>query len=321
MYRENYETIKHEIDAATEKISEINKARNKLQKEMKYIEKKYSDVNALIEAKDHNINSLRDEVDKSEIKLNQIVHEKDELQQKLTANERTYDLAYKQFQEQLANIENISNQNRKQKEVWANNFQKEQKSHALTKDELAKAQATAKDLELTINNLKTSATALRKLNADSETRTTEVNSQLLKLAVENERSLRDAATSKKLLQVTKEECKLQIEAMESQVNEERSELHRLDQVIQMEKEDAFSNILRWHHKYLHLTASHSQLTEENNLNKVQIEKLKAKVAQAIDDQYNYLVTAEESQMLLDEFKTLFEIGNKENIRLTAELAK
>ena len=38
--------------------------------------------------------------------------------------------------------------------------------------------------------------AVEKLNSDNEERNIEINSQLLKLSIENERSLRDANTTK-----------------------------------------------------------------------------------------------------------------------------
>ena len=63
-------------------------------------------------------------------------------------------------------------------------------------EELLKAQTKVKELENSLSSLKITTKALEKLNSDNDERNIEVNSQLLKLSIENERSLRDANTTK-----------------------------------------------------------------------------------------------------------------------------
>ena len=52
------------------------------------------------------------------------------------------------------------------KEAWANNFEREQKSHTLTMEELVKSQTKIKELENTVSNLQITLKSVQKLNTD-----------------------------------------------------------------------------------------------------------------------------------------------------------
>lgn len=132
----------------------MNKARNKNQIDIKFLEKKITELKSTISNKDIIINQLRHEYDNADAKLMILTQERDDLVSKLTISERHYDQAQKQYEERLASINEIAQQNRKKKENWASNFEKEQKAHAETMEELIKTQTKLKETEMALNNLK-----------------------------------------------------------------------------------------------------------------------------------------------------------------------
>lgn len=107
--------------------------------------------------------------------------------------------------------------------------------------------------------LKVSTKAIKKLNTDNEERSNEINNQLIKLAIENEKQMREAITNKKLLQITKEECKRQIGDLEGKISKERDKLKIEEQLVIMQMEDAFSVSMRWQERYNALKGKYDNL--------------------------------------------------------------
>ena len=157
---------------------EINKDRNKLQAELKHYNNLIKENETLIVAKEHTILSLKSEIEKIESKIVSITREKEELLTKTLVVERHFDQTRKQYEEKLENLNDIIAQNRKQKEKWANNYEKEQRSHMITKEELVAVQAQVQDLEVNMSNLKSSINILKRINKDNETHADEVNNNV-----------------------------------------------------------------------------------------------------------------------------------------------
>lgn len=175
---EGNQILRREVTSATEKLIEINKDRNKLQAELKHYDQLVKDNEVLIDAKEHTILSMKSEIEKIESRIVFVTHEKEELSTKILAAERHFDQTQRQYQEKLENMEEIIAQNRKQKDKWANNYDKEQRSHIMTKEELVNTQAQVQDLEVNISNLKSSINILKKINKDNEHHTDDINGQV-----------------------------------------------------------------------------------------------------------------------------------------------
>lgn len=138
-----------------------NKARNKLQSDIKVLENRIKDHENTIHQKELSIEELKEESDRLETKIAYLQQEKNDLQGLLTSAEHHFDQSQKEYEERISNINDIANQNRKKKEIWASNFEKEQKAHTATMEELVKTQSKLKEVENALNNLKISTKALK----------------------------------------------------------------------------------------------------------------------------------------------------------------
>ena len=87
----------------------------------------------------------------------------------------------------------------------------------------------------------------------------------------------------------------------------------------MEKEDAFSVAMFWIDKYKFLVDRYNELNSKNDDHKSTIDKLNAKIIEKDIEQYNYIVSAEESQLKLDEYRTLYLMIQKTNQQLMRDL--
>ena len=157
---------------------EINKDRNKLQAELKHYDNLIKENEILIDAKEHTILSLKSEIEKIELRIVFVTREKEELSTKVLVAERHFDQTQRQYEEKLENLNDIIAQNRKQKDKWANNYEKEQRSHMITKEELVAVQAQVQDLEVNMNNLKSSIKILKRINKDNEAHSDEINNNV-----------------------------------------------------------------------------------------------------------------------------------------------
>jgi len=104
---------------------------------------------------------LKKHLEKAEIEISKVNNEKDKLEANISTAERHYDHSQKLYEEKIAAITEISNQNKKKKETWASNYEKEQISHSETLEELTKTQTKLKETEMTLNNLKISTGAIK----------------------------------------------------------------------------------------------------------------------------------------------------------------
>ena len=72
-------------------------------------------------------------------------------------------------------------------------------------------------------------------------------------------------------------------------------------------------------KYHALILKHNALNSENEDHKNTIDNLNAKIILKNIEQYNYIVSAEESQLMLDEYKTLYSMLHKTNKQLKSDV--
>lgn len=149
------------FNSATERLTLTNKARNKLQAEIKLFESRIKDREQVIRQKDKAIDEFKEEIDRLETKIAYNEQQKNDLQGMLNTVEHHFDQTQKEYEERINNINEIANQNRKKKEIWASNFEKEQKAHTATMEELVKTQSKLKEVENSLSNLKISTKALK----------------------------------------------------------------------------------------------------------------------------------------------------------------
>ena len=130
----------------------------------KCLRNKIKENENIIHDKEQAIEGFKEEIDRLETKIAYMHQEKNDLQSMLTTSEfsfRHFDQSQKEYEERIASINEIANQNRKKKETWASNFEKEQKAHTATMEELVKTQSKLKEAENALNNFKISTKALK----------------------------------------------------------------------------------------------------------------------------------------------------------------
>jgi len=186
-------------------------------------------------------------------------------------------------------------------------------------EDLVKIQTKLKETEMALSSLKISTKAIKKMNNDNEERSNTINSELIKLALENEKNLREASTNKKLLQLTKGECDAHINDLQKKFSEQQQKLNQEEQLINMKKEDALSESMRFKEKYDNCYMLYIALVEENKSNIKKVQTLATSQEGLNNVMHKELVVREELEMTLDEYKDLFNHSDKENKRLTKEL--
>ena len=111
------------------------------------------------------------------------------------------------------------------------------------------------------------------MSNDNEERNIEINNQLIKLAIKNEKNMRESKTNAKLLEIAQKESKRNIMDLEDKMINEKKKLKEKEQINNMEKEDAFSASLRWKLKYAILEENFTDLKLINEENEEKIKKL------------------------------------------------
>jgi len=111
------------------------------------------------------------------------------------------------------------------------------------------------------------------MSNDNEERNIEINNQLIKLAIKNEKNMRESKTNAKLLEIAQKESKRNILDLEDKMINEKKKLKEKEQINNMEKEDAFSASLRWKLKYAILEENFTDLKLINEENEEKIKKL------------------------------------------------
>ena len=107
--------------------------------------------------------------------------------------------------------------------------------------------------------------------------------------------------------------------MEQQIEHERENLKKQQSIIDMEKEDAFSVAMFWIDKYKSLVDRYNKLNSENDNQKSTINILNAKIIEKDIEKHDYIASTEESQLMLDEYKTLYSMIQKKNQQLMLDL--
>lgn len=318
-FRDQAEVKNNELLSVTLKLVEINKSRNKLQGDIKFYEDKIDDLKRRISTSSINLEAIRNEIERADSEIMKLTNEREDLKSKITHAERHYDQSQKQYEEKISAISEVANQNKKKKETWANNYEKEMKSHSDTKEELIKTQTKLKEIEMTLNNLRISTKAIKKMNNDNEERNSEINNQLMKLAIENEKHMREAKTNARLLQITKEEWDRNINDLEHKIVEEKDRLKIKEQLIYMQMEDAFSLSIRWEDKYKLMLKKFGDLTEDTLSKTNHIAELNRVILNLKEQNYTLCSNLEQTQMILSEYEELFHITDKENIKLNQDI--
>jgi chromosome segregation ATPase len=273
-YKYEAEIKNNELSTVTVKLGEINKSRNKLQTEMASFNEKIKELKKRVSKSITTISSLRMDLERADNMIMQLRNESEDLNSKIILAERNYDQSQTQYEEKITALTEMANQNKKKKESWANNYEKEMKAHSDTKEELIKSQTKLKEVEMASNNLRIASKAVKKQSTDNEERNSEINNQLMKLAIENEQHMRDSKTKAKLLEIIKEECDKNIEDLEQKVVEEKDRLMAKEQLTYMQMEDAFSLSLRWEDKYKLLTKNLEASNEDSEKKADKIDELK-----------------------------------------------
>lgn len=297
----------------------MNKSRNQLQVEIQNLEKTLSEYKSLIKSTKHDLEEAKHNYEKSEDRIVKLIQEKEDLISKLNVSERHYDEAQKQYEERLASINEIAIQNKKKKEKWASNYESEQRAHSQTMEELVKIQTKLKETEMQFSSLKISTQAMKKLNADNDQRNSEINDQMIKIALENDRISREAATMKKLLEITKEECSKQISDLEKKIFIEEDRLRVEEKLVDMARVDAESIAMRWMEKYHKIFDENKANLETIRIMTHQISILKEELSQLNALINSERVFKEEVEMLLSEYKDLFYEWDKENKKMENDL--
>jgi len=299
----------------------INKARNKTQADLKFYENKIKEIKGqLIQAND-NLEGNRKQLERADIEISRLNNEKDNLNAKLANSERHYDQSQKQYEEKIIAITEISDQNKKKKEVWASNYEKEQRAHSETLEELIKTQTKLKETEMSLNNIKISAKSFKKMNSDNEERNVEINNQLMKLAIENEKHMRESKTNSKLLEIHKRESAKKISDLEDQIIHEKENLLRKEQTLNMSMEDAFSLTLRWEDKYRILQGKFDDLKLEDQSNLEKIQKLEEELAEKTKTIEEINKELEEVKVKKEDFKNISNLKEKEILKLKSDLVE
>lgn len=187
LYKEKFINIEKELILVTEKLVQVNKARNKVLTDSKFYERKVQELKLILSKNEDNTVNLKRQLERADIEIIKANNDKNELESNIANAERHYDHSQKQYEDKIAAITEISNQNKKKKESWASNYEKEQTLNSETQEELLKVQTRLKETEMILNTLKISSKVIKKLSNDNEKRNIEINHQLVKLAVQNEK--------------------------------------------------------------------------------------------------------------------------------------
>jgi hypothetical protein len=317
--KEEWDVKSSELESVTGKLFVMNKSRNLLQIEIQNIQKTVSEYKSLIKSTKHDLEEAKHNNENSEDKIVKLVQEKEDLISKLNISERHYDEAQKQYEERIASINEIAIQNKKKKEKWASNYENEQRAHTATMEELVKTQTKLKETEMQLSSLKISTKAMKKLSADNDQRNSEINNQMIKIAIENDKTSREAATMKKLLEITKEECNKQISDLQKKISVEEDRLRIEEKLVDMARVDAESIAMRWMEKYQKLFAQNTDNLEIIRVMNRQLTNLKEELSQLNWVIGEEQIFKEEIEMQLSEYKELFYQWDKENKKMEIDL--
>ncbi|CAI2364608.1 unnamed protein product [Moneuplotes crassus] len=304
--KETLKSREQELHEVTEKLKSINKARNKGKTELNVLEKKIRELQGLLDKSQEDQEMLTKRLENTTSELTKIHSEKEEVQNKLKDTERYHAHSIKQYEDKLSTAMEISAQNKKKKEAWAQNYEKEQSSHSLTMSNLTKLQTTLKETQLNLQTLKITTKSLESQTAAHISKTTTLNTSLIKSSLQNDKHLREIATLSKLLAHSKSALAKAQSNFAAQLASQSKSFLLKSSLSLMESEDLRSSLLRERRRVTELKAKLEDQSLALEHEREKSKQMKEKTEKEEREGEEERVLLEEMQMVVDEYRDCYE---------------